>query len=178
MLLAGCFFSAPAGCLKGVAFHDPLAMPSPGMLTSYASRVAGYGVVFCHPMTSRSSNRRSSIICSDGIIFVLFEGAHIATHPFQRQHHFCLHGDDCARQTAHGRPQSPGSFSVRRRASTVWTTLFVGIEPDNAGTRVSKFKDYGCIVTDKPQSAIPDDDPRRAIVGNVHDVIRSCCSFL
>ena len=57
-------------------------------------------------------------------------------------------------------------------------TLFAGIEPDNAGTRVSKFKDYGCIVTDKPQSAIPDDDPRRAIVGNVHDVIRSCCSFL
>ena len=65
-----------AGCLKGVAFHDPHAMPSPEMLTSYASRVAGYGVVFCHPMTSRSSNRRSSIICSDGIIFVLSEGTH------------------------------------------------------------------------------------------------------
>jgi hypothetical protein len=33
-------------------------------------------VAFCHPMTSLSSNRRNSIICSDGIIFVLFEGAH------------------------------------------------------------------------------------------------------
>ena len=88
--------------------------------------------------------------------------------------HFCTHGLLCS-PTFHSRPIT-GSFCSPEGSRYGHT--FRRHEPD-AGTRVSKFKDYGCIVPRQTQSGHPGRWSRRREGSSWkrHDVIRSCCTF-